>query len=183
MSNTSTSIPSTPTTTAASTAAAFSRSPNTPPPPREDEEEVTTLLLSGNNSNSSDDHEHNHIDPRPNTPIPAVLAMASTDGKGHAKEVAVTTPNHNANGKVIYTPASTVSSSKADSTYGGEENSSESAGGNSSWSEWWKAEGIAAQVGSLSKELTELKDAIANKNLDGETNVSILLFGSNPIVL
>lgn len=105
--------------------------------------------------------------------------MGSTDGNGCAKEVANNnTPDHNtnSNGNVIYTPASTVSSSKADSTYGGEENASESAGGNSSWGEWWKAEGIAAQVGSLSKELTELKDAIANKNLDGETNVSFFFF-------
>jgi len=109
--------------------------------------------------------------------------MANTDGEGHAKGVANTSSNHNSNEKVVYTPASTVSSSKADSTYGAEENTPESAGGNSSWGEWWKAEGIAAQVGSLSKELTELKDAIANKNLDGETNVSIHPFGSVPVGL
>jgi tryptophan 2,3-dioxygenase len=86
------------------------------------------------------------------------------------------------NANVVYTPASTVSS-KADSAYEGEDTmaSSEPVADNDNndaasagWREWWKAEELAAQVGSLSEKLTELKDVIItnrNTNPDVEANV------------
>jgi hypothetical protein len=70
-----------------------------------------------------------------------------------------------------------VSSSKADSTYEEDENSAQSAGesGRGVWNEWWKAEELAAQVGSLSKELLELKAMIEKQAFEEEANVSIYL--------
>jgi hypothetical protein len=103
-------------------------------------------------------------------------ARDDLDESGQAKETNIT--NTSNGGNVVYTPASTVSSSKADSTYEEEdENSAQPAGENSRgvWNEWWKAEELAAQVGSLSKELLELKAMIEKQTFEEEANVSIYL--------
>ncbi|KAI5779997.1 hypothetical protein EDC01DRAFT_620835 [Geopyxis carbonaria] len=69
---------------------------------------------------------------------------------------------------IIYTPASTISSSK-DSTC--EEALAEQPNQEEAvWGEWWRAEALAAQVGSLSKELGELKKMIAKQSIDEEAN-------------
>lgn len=101
-------------------------------------------------------------------------ASHDTDESSHSPNSK--NPGKKDNSNVVYTPASTVSS-KDNSVYGGEVASEPLAdnGNNNAavWGDWWKAEELAAQVGSLSKELTELKDVmIANKSLslDAEAN-------------
>lgn len=69
-------------------------------------------------------------------------------------------------------------SSKADSTFGEDDGSSPShsncnhppAENNAVWGEWWKAEELAEKVGSLSKELTELKVMVSRHSADDEAS-------------
>jgi hypothetical protein len=149
-------------------AAFASISPPTPPPPPDE-----LSSIDDNNDNNNDDEDQEHF---PVTPV-AIMegARDDLDESGQTKEATVT--DNNNTGNVIYTPASTVSSSKADSTYEEDENSAQSAGesGRGVWNEWWKAEELAAQVGSLSKELLELKAMIEKQAFEEEANVSIYL--------
>jgi hypothetical protein len=117
-----------------------------PPPPSSDEQQFL---------HSDDDQEL-----RPQTPVM---------GSSRAADEHTRTKETNETGGVIYTPASTVSSSAHE-----EEGTAEATEGDSAvWGEWWKAEELATQVGSLSKELTELKEMISRQTVDGEVNVSL----------
>lgn len=86
-------------------------------------------------------------------------------------------------GKVIYTPPSTISSSSKptfmDDVRGESGSGSRGQGarrdshGSGSYPEWWRAEvHLAQQVGSLSKELSEMKGLLSKQGLDDEANVS-----------
>ncbi|KAF8248943.1 hypothetical protein K440DRAFT_641645 [Wilcoxina mikolae CBS 423.85] len=147
--------------------ASTSISPPTPPPPDE--------LSSINNKTDDDDNDDYDDEDQEHFPVTPVAVMEGArddlDESGQAKETNKTDTSNG--GNVIYTPASTVSSSKADSTYEEEdENSAQPAGENSRgvWNEWWKAEELAAQVGSLSKELLELKAMIEKQAFEEEAN-------------
>jgi hypothetical protein len=90
------------------------------------------------------------------------------------------TSNGTNGASVVYTPVSTVpSSSNTDATC--DEGTQPDTGdptdeNNAVWGEWWKAEELATQVGSLSKDLTELKEMVAKQNFDEEANVSSVFF-------
>lgn len=48
-------------------------------------------------------------------------------------------------------------------------------GGSGGYPEWWSAGHLAQQVGSLSKELSEMKGLLSKQGLDDEANVSGIL--------
>lgn len=93
-----------------------------------------------------------------------------------------TTTTSNGGANVIYTPPSTIGSSSKPAFMDGDTGHVRSGGsqrrdshGSGSYAEWWRAEvHLSQQVGSLSKELSEVKGLLSKQGLDEEANVSFM---------